>query len=50
MIQTIRVELGKAVSPRAWRWLLIASGLVGLVSALVVAFTTRAQDRTPVCS
>lgn len=40
------VELDKAVSPRAGRWLLIASALLGLVAALAVAFTMRAEDRT----
>jgi ABC-2 type transport system permease protein len=46
MIRTIWIELGKAASPRAGRWLLIVSGAVGLLSALIVAFTTPTHDRT----
>jgi type III secretory pathway component EscS len=40
------VELAKAASPRAGRWLLIVSALVGLLVAVVVAITITAQDRT----
>jgi len=40
------VELGKAASPRAGRWLLIAAAVLGLLSALIVAFTAPRQDRT----
>jgi ABC-2 type transport system permease protein len=40
------VELDKAVSPRAGRWLLIASAVLGLVAAVAVAFAMPAKDRT----
>ena len=46
LAQATSVELGKAASPRAGRWLLIAAAVLGLLSALIVAFTAPGQDRT----
>ena len=39
-------ELRKSVSTRVCRWLLIASGVVGVLSAGLVAFTGPADDHT----
>ena len=40
------LELRKSAGSRSRRWLLIAAGVVGLLSAGVVAFTGPAQDHT----
>jgi len=44
--QATGLELRKSVSTPARRWLLAAAGVVGLVSAGVVAFTGPAEDHT----
>jgi hypothetical protein len=40
------LELRKSIRSRSRRWLLIASGVVGLLSAGLMAFTGSAQDHT----
>jgi hypothetical protein len=40
------LELRKSIGSRSRRWLLIASGVVGLLSAGLMAFTGSAQDHT----
>jgi hypothetical protein len=40
------LELRKSIRSRSRRWLLIAAGVVGLLSAGLVAFTGPAEDHT----
>jgi TRAP-type C4-dicarboxylate transport system permease small subunit len=42
----IVAELRKSVSTRVRRWLLVASGVVGLLSAGLVAFTGPTDEHT----